>query len=143
VATFSSATTATTESYPAERRLDGATLATYLDRRAFGVVASTRRDGRPHATPISYIRRGTTFWLPTVAGSVRERNVRAQPWLVLVITEGDHDAHVAVLVEGAAALLGPRDVPPDVTALAGDWATSWLRLDAERLLSYAAAGALG
>jgi hypothetical protein len=47
-----------------------------------------------------YIRRGTTFWLPTMAGSVRERNLRGTRWLTIVIAEGDHPEHVAAIAEG-------------------------------------------
>jgi len=54
------------------------------------VVGSTRPDGRPHTAMSIFIRRGTTFWLPTMAGSVRERNLRSTPWLTMVIAEGDH-----------------------------------------------------
>jgi hypothetical protein len=79
-----------------------------------------------------------------VAGSVRERNLHGVPWLTLVITEGDYGAHIAVLVEGPAAVVGPAEVPADVRAeVTGDWASGWIRLTAERLLSYAAPGALG
>ena len=74
--TFARSTAATSASYPQERRLDAAQLASYLDRRAYAVVGSTRADGRPHSALSVYIRRGATFWLPTVAGSVRERNLR-------------------------------------------------------------------
>ena len=45
-----------------------------------------------------YIRREATFWLPTVAGSVREQNLRSKPWLTMVIAEGDHDDHIAVSI---------------------------------------------
>ena len=31
------------------------------------------------------------MWLPTVAGSVRERSVHRQPWLTMTVTEGDRD----------------------------------------------------
>jgi hypothetical protein len=89
------------------------------------------------------VQRGTTFWLPTVAGSVRERNVRAQPWLSLVVTEGDRGRHIAVLVEGPAEVVEPAAAPADVRAAAGgDWVGCWLRLRAERVLSYGSAGAL-
>jgi hypothetical protein len=71
-----------------------------------------------------YIRRGTTFWLPTMAGSVRERNLRGTPWLTMVIAEGDHPEHIAVIAEGRAAATG-------------DWVSAWICLTAERLLSYA------
>jgi predicted pyridoxine 5'-phosphate oxidase superfamily flavin-nucleotide-binding protein len=141
--TFATATAATAASYPPERRLPAGELASYLDRRAFAVIGTARPDGRPHAAMTSYVRRGATFWLPTVAGSVRERNLRAEPWLTLVVTEGDRDRHVVVLLEGPAAIIDPAEVPADVRAAApGDWISSWLRFTAQRVLSYAAAGAL-
>jgi Pyridoxamine 5'-phosphate oxidase len=137
--TFGRATTATAASYPPEHRLTGAELAAYLDRRAFAVIGSARPDGRPHAVMSSYVRRGATFWLPTVAGSIRERNVRRQPWLTLVVTEGDRGEHIVVIIEGPAASVQPGDVPADVrAAVTGDWVGSWLRLDAASVLSYAA-----
>jgi Pyridoxamine 5'-phosphate oxidase len=139
--TFLRATPATVGSYPPERRLNAAQLASYLDRRAFAVVGSARPDGRPHAALSAYIRREGTFWLPTVAGSVRERNLRDTPWLTLVIAEGDHGEHIAVLIEGPAQAVAPSEVPADVRATAtGQWVSTWIRLTAERLLSYAAEG---
>jgi hypothetical protein len=140
--TFARATAATNKSYPPERRLNGTQLAGYLNRRKFGVVGSTRADGRPHAAMSVYIRRDTTFWLPTMAGSVRERNLLATPWLTMVIAEGDHPEHVAVIVEGPTEVSAPAQVPADVrAAMTADWVSSWIRLTAERLLSYADEGA--
>jgi hypothetical protein len=139
--TFARATAATAASYPQERRLTAEQLASYLDRRAFAVVGSTRADGRPHAAMSAYVRRGATFWLPTVADSVRERNLRGAPWLTMVIAEGDHGEHIAVLIEGPAEVAGPSRVPVDVrAAVTGDWVSAWICLTAERLLSYAAEG---
>jgi hypothetical protein len=136
--TFARATIATVAAYPPERRLTAGQLTEYLDRRAFAVACSTRPDGRPHAAISSYVRREATFWLPAVTGSVRERNVRGQPWMTLVITHGDHDEHVVVIVEGPADVVAPPDVPADVRSRAsGDWVGAWLRMQAERLLSYA------
>ena len=141
--TFARATAATAISYPPERRLSAAQLASYLDRRTFAVVGSTRADGRPHAAMSIYIRRGTTFWLPTMAGSMRERNLRRTPWLALVIAEGDHPVHIAVITEGHAEVVAPSDVPADVrAATTGDWVSAWIRVTAERLLSYADEGAV-
>jgi general stress protein 26 len=141
--TFAGATRATASSYPPERRLSARQLAAYLDRRTFAVIGSCRPDGRPHAAMSSYIRRGREFWLPTVRGSVREHNVRAQPWLTMTITEGDRNAHVVVLMEGAASVVAPANVPADVlTTVTGDWAATWIRLTAERLLSYASENAV-
>lgn len=135
--TFATATKATTGSYLPERRLTAGQLAAYLDRRAFAVIGSCRPDGRPHAAISSYIRQGRQFWLPTVAGSVRERNIRARPWLTMTISEGDRDHHVVVLIEGPASVISPVGVPPEIrAAVPGDWAATWIRLTAERLLSY-------
>jgi len=135
---FARATAATAVSYPPERRLSAAQLVSYLDRRTFAVVGSARADGRPHAAMSVYVRRGVTFWLPTMAGSVRERNLRGTPWLTMVIAEGDHPVHIAVLIEGPAEVVEPPQVPGDVRAAAtSDWVSTWIRLTAERLLSYA------
>src|SRR5258707_13539718 len=95
--TFARATAATAISYPPERRLGAAQLASYLDRRAFAVVGSTRADGRPHAAMSVYIRRGPTFWLPTMAGPVRERNLRGHPWLTMWYADADPPEHTAVI----------------------------------------------
>lgn len=141
--TFANATSVTAGSYPPGRRLSARQLADYLDRRAFAVIGSCRPDGRPHAAISSYIRQGRHFWLPTVGGSVRERNVDARSWLTMTITEGDRDHHVVVLVEGTATVVAPAGVPAEVrAAVTGDWAAVWIRLTAERLLSYASAGAV-
>jgi predicted pyridoxine 5'-phosphate oxidase superfamily flavin-nucleotide-binding protein len=128
---FGCAGPVTAGAYPAADRLTGAQLAAYLDRRAFAVVGSARRDGRPHAVISAYIRRGTTFWLPAVEGSARERNVRAHPWLTLTVTEGDRGAHVVILVEGPAEVVPVAEVPEDVRAEVGDWAPVWLRMQCE------------
>jgi hypothetical protein len=136
--TFARATAGTAVSYPPERRLSAAQLASYLDRRVFAVVGSTRGDGRPHAALSVYIRRGVTFWLPTMAGSVRERNLRGTPWLTMVVAESDHPQHIAVIIEGPAEVVEPPQVPADVRAAAtADWVSTWIRLSAERMLSYA------
>jgi len=135
---FATATPATNISYPPERRLSAEQLADYLDRRRYAVVGTARKDGRPHAAMSVYVRRGTTFWLPTMAGSVRERNVRRTPWLTLVIAEQDDSRHIAVITEGPTEVVEPSEVPQDVREeLTADWVSSWIRVNAERLLSYA------
>jgi hypothetical protein len=43
-----------------------------------------------------------------------------------------------VIIEGPAGVVAPPQVPADVRAAAtGDWVSTWIRLTAERLLSYA------
>lgn len=142
VATFARATEATARAYPPERRLSATALEAYLDRRVFGVLSTTRPNGRPHAALISYVRRDLAFWMPTVAGSVRASNLRGVPWGVLSVAEGDRDEHVAVVIEGPVEQVPIDGAPPEVAATAsGEWVDAWLRLDAQRLLSYAAPGA--
>jgi hypothetical protein len=49
---------------------------------------------------------------------------------------------VVVLAEGPAAVVEPAEVPGDVrAAVTGDWAATWIRITAERVLSYSAEGA--
>jgi nitroimidazol reductase NimA-like FMN-containing flavoprotein (pyridoxamine 5'-phosphate oxidase superfamily) len=146
-ASFASASRATVTSYPPERRLSGPVLDAVLRARRYATVATTRPDGRPHATPTSFVLVGDELWLPTVGGAVRARNVRAQPWLVLVVTEGEGDAHLAVVAEGAVTVVPDADLPADVVAAASErldgrpgWADAWLVLRPARLLSYAAPG---
>jgi hypothetical protein len=136
--TLARANEATSRSYPPERRLDAAGLTRFLDRRMFAVISTTRANGRPHATISSYVRRGTIFWLPTLTGSVRERNIQRQPWASLVITEGDANEHVVVIIEGPTEIVAPADVPADVVATTSrSWVAVWFRLEAQRVLSYA------
>lgn len=141
---FARATRVTLDSYPPDRRLTGEQLASYLDRRSFAVIGSARPDGRAHAVISSYVRRGAVFWLPVVAGSVRERNLLQHSWLTMTVTEGERDSHVVVLMEGPAEVVPPSGVPADVrAAVAGDWVAVWFRFTPARLLSYGEAGSLG
>ncbi|WP_406046645.1 pyridoxamine 5'-phosphate oxidase family protein [Kribbella sp. NBC_00889] len=140
---FDRAGSATRTAYPPERRMTGPQLAGYLERRSYALASSTRPDGRAHAAPTLYSIYAQAFWLPTVGGAVRLRNVQAHPWLALSVLEGDHDAHVAVLTEGPAEVL--TTVPEDVSELTRsrndggsvDWATAWLRMAPQRLFSFA------
>ncbi len=50
---------------------------------------------------------------------------------------------MVVLVEGSATVVAPAGVPAEVlAAVTGDWVVTWIRLIAERLLSYASEGAV-
>lgn len=146
--TFEGATATTKKSYPPERRLTAAQLTGYLDRREYAVVGTTRADGRPHASMSMYLRSGSSFWLPTMAGSIRERNLRAQSWLTLVIAENDDDTHIAVIAEGPAQIVALDELPDEIRAAVDrsfayvwKWVDAWICLQTERVLSYAAEAA--
>jgi general stress protein 26 len=143
--TFDHATAATASTYPPERRLTAEQLTRYLSRREYAVVGTSRPDGRPHASMSMYVRSGTDFWLPAVAGSIRARNLEKNPWLTMVIAENDDETHVAVIAEGPADVVPLDDVSDDVRAAVDEnwpgvwkWVTVWIVLRTERLLSYAA-----
>ena len=143
--TFQNATAATASTYPPERRLTAEQLTSYLGRREYAVVGTSRPDGRPHASMSMYIRSGSAFWLPAVAGSIRARNLRTNPWLTLVVAENDDESHIAVIAEGPAELVALDDLPDDVRAAVDrnwsqvwSWVGVWIVLRTERVLSYAA-----
>ncbi len=110
------------------------------------MVSSSRPDGRPRSTPVSFLVVAGRFWLPTGAGAARVRDVAHTPWLALALTEGGPARHRAVLVEGPAAVVAAADLPGEVRRRApalrvgGDWAAVWLCVDPQRLVSYASPG---
>lgn len=145
-ATFAASPAATTGSYPPERRMSGADLLSVLSSPRYATVSTTRPDGRPHAAPCAFVLSGTSLWLPTVEGAVRLRNVRANPYAVLVVAEGVSETHLAIIAEGPVEVVDelPADVEPDVVRQmerVPDWARAWIVLRPTRLLSYAAEGA--
>lgn len=142
-ASFARAGRTLSRAYPPERRMTEVELAAYLERRVYAVASTTRADGRAHATPTLFTALDEAFWLPTLGAAARVRNVTAHPWLALSIVEGDHDQHAAVLTEGPVEVL--TEAPDHVRAATEkrnegdglDWATAWLRMTPERLVSFA------
>jgi hypothetical protein len=131
------------KAYPPERRMTGSQLAGYLERRTYALASTTRPDGRAHAAPTLFCTYQEAFWLPTLGGAARLRNVRANPWLALSIIEGEHDTHAAVLTEGPAEVLTTApDSVREITEARNegdslDWAAAWLRVTPQRLFSFA------
>ena len=142
-ASFRQAGQAVRKAYPPERRMTGLQLTEYLERRTYALASSTRPDGRAHAAPTLFSVYAEAFWLPTLGGATRLRNVQAHPWLALSVLEGEHDTHAAVLTEGPAEVL--TSVPAYVQATTElrngggnlDWAAAWLRMTPQRLFSFA------
>ncbi len=144
---WDNASTATRESWPTETRLDGAGVARVLRSHTYAVLGTTRPDGRPHVAPVSYaIAADASVWLPTTSGAVRLTNVAQQPWASFLLTEGEQEQHVVVLVEGVVRTLSVAQAKDEAdeagTELpSADWITTWITLRPSRLLAYAAAGA--
>jgi nitroimidazol reductase NimA-like FMN-containing flavoprotein (pyridoxamine 5'-phosphate oxidase superfamily) len=129
-------------SWPRERLMSGEALEAFLDERRYCVFATTTPRDRPQARPIAFLVVGDAFWFATVAGG-RLRNVRRTPWVSVVISDGQADAHRVALVDGPVTI---HETPPDGVLVAWeakmesrpDWAAAWLELRPERLLSYSA-----
>lgn len=133
------------ESYPQKMSMDAAGLAVFLDSRRYGVLATARSDGRPHATPIAFCVWDRAFWVASARGA-RLRNLRANLSASIVIMEGEDEAHRAVIAEGPVTLHPTgtlQTMPAAFQALVqkrlGDviaWATALIELRPERLFSY-------
>ena len=111
-------------------------------RRA--ATASSRRhraDGRPQAAPISFLVRAGSFWFAAGAGA-RLRNLRAQPYASLVVSDGEDGAHRVVMAEGGVRLHEPTAALASEWALRHGsdpaWAAAYVELVPERVFSYAA-----
>ena len=146
-ASFGRAAEATRGAFPPERRMDGATLLSFLARKRYAVLATTRPDGRPQAAPVGYALVGTKFVMALLSDAQRVRNLRHEPHASLVIDENEGDRHGVVIVEGTTRMLQPLEAGLDMRAPfrddAGtlpDWIGILVVLTPERLLSYAAAG---
>ena len=119
-----------------------------------GPAAPQVRGGRLHPRQPASARHAGRFRLARRRGLAprgRGRGPRAQrrgdPWLSVVITEGDADDHGVVVLEGPARVLPLADAPASladsIAAKGGeypDWASVWLVVTPSRLLSHAAPG---
>ncbi len=103
------------ESWPPANALSLADLDGFVDRKRYAGLSTTRPGGRPHSTMVAYCLRDGRIWLPSVGQAQRLRNVEAEPSATLLVTEGEGDHHVAVLIEGSVT------VRRDVNALLDGW----------------------
>ena len=81
-------------------------------------LGTTSRDGSPHAAPVWGAVVDEVLYFFTERGSVKARNLAADPRLVLHLESGDD----VVIVRGTAEQLGrPGDLPAIVAAFAGKY----------------------
>jgi nitroimidazol reductase NimA-like FMN-containing flavoprotein (pyridoxamine 5'-phosphate oxidase superfamily) len=128
------------ESWPAANAMNTAELGQFLDAHLYCVLATATSRGRPLARPVSFLILDATVWLATVDGA-RLRNLRRTPWVSIVVSDGDRDAHQAVVIDGSVRIVAAA--PDRVRAAwaarhgsAATWADAWCEVDPERLLSY-------
>ncbi|HJR45691.1 MAG TPA: pyridoxamine 5'-phosphate oxidase family protein [Actinomycetota bacterium] len=138
---FEKASAATASSYPPERRMGAGAVAAYLDLRRYLIVSTVRPSGSPHAALSAFVFAGECFWLPTMEGTARARNLASTPYASIVVADGDGADHKAVLAEGRTELVA-RPEPAAVDAWNArdgrlpEWASRWIELRPEKLFSY-------
>jgi hypothetical protein len=81
--------------------------------------------------------------MPTEEGTLRLKNLRAHPYASLVLTEGEDEQHVAVLVEGEVDIHLVDNTRQDVVDAWREkfghepsWAGAWVALRPAKLFSY-------
>jgi Pyridoxamine 5'-phosphate oxidase len=137
-------------SWPEEAALDRDGLRALLGDVHYGVLATSRPDGRAHATPVAFSLAAGAFWIASVEGR-RLANLRALPWASLVVFEGGRGEHRALTAEGSVAIhegtafAAVREWLDDAWterhAHPPDWAVALLELTPERVYSHRPAGA--
>jgi hypothetical protein len=132
--------------FPPHLAMDAATMADFLDRHVYAVLATGRRDGRPHAAPIAFSVWDGGVWIATLE-SVRLRNLRRLPYASLVIAEGDaRSRHRTLIAEGPTTIhegLDILDGSADFSAAwrkrhdgAPDWAVAMIELRPDKVFSF-------
>jgi hypothetical protein len=144
-ASWAKAGKAAREAWPEPNRIRADGVATFLGQQRFCVIATTSPAGNPRLVPGSFVSmEDGTFWLPTVAGAGRLRDVRTRPRAAVLVGQGVGSEHTLVMVNGLVELVESFELPAAVQAQAraklGEtaWVGCWLRLRPERLLAYSA-----
>ena len=142
---YSQASKALLGSYPKSRSMNANELDSFLNTKLYAVLATTRPDGRAHATPIAFTVWKDAFWVGSVEG-VRVRNLKSHPWASIVVVEGEPPKdHRAVIAEGRVKLYKASELKNNLELLElikqkhggePDWATVFIELNPERLFSY-------
>jgi nitroimidazol reductase NimA-like FMN-containing flavoprotein (pyridoxamine 5'-phosphate oxidase superfamily) len=132
-------------SWPKRTAMDAETLAGFLERKKYAILATVRPDGRPQAAPVAFHVKDGAFWIATVAGA-RVRNLQAMPHAAVVISEGERGNHRAVRAEGPvtlheedalAAVRKKLDAAwEERQGSVPDWAAAFIELRPETLYSY-------
>jgi nitroimidazol reductase NimA-like FMN-containing flavoprotein (pyridoxamine 5'-phosphate oxidase superfamily) len=133
-------------SWPEAQALDREGLLGLLQELVYGVLATSRPDGRAHAAPVAYSVDGGAFWVASVEGR-RLRNLRTIPWASLVLFDRQPGGlHRALTAEGRVRLWEGDDfaavrrrLDPAWTSRhekAPDWAVALVELRPERIFSY-------
>lgn len=76
-----------------------------LDKARNLWLATVRPDGRPHLVPVWFVVDDGRWYFCTSPGSVKARNLQANPRVALALEDGDNPC----VVEGVARQVRPAD----------------------------------
>ena len=86
----------------------------FLNGKHFGKLATVRKDGSPHVTPIWYMLEGGRLFVNTTTNRVKYYNIKRDPRVSFLVDDG----YPYVMVEGKARIAEERDPKKDIEALA-------------------------
>lgn len=86
----------------------------FLKGRHFGKLATVRKDGSPHVTPMWYMLEGGRLFLNTTTNRVKYYNIRRDPRVSFLVDDG----YPYVMIEGKARIAVERDANRDIETLA-------------------------
>ncbi|MDG7007478.1 MAG: PPOX class F420-dependent oxidoreductase [Nitrososphaerota archaeon] len=86
----------------------------FLKGKHFGKLATVRKDGSPHVTPIWYMLESGRLFVNTTTGRVKYHNIRRDPRVSFLVDDG----YPYVMVEGRARIAEERDAKKDIETLA-------------------------
>lgn len=80
-------------------------------------LATVRSDGRPHLVPIWFVVEDGRWYICTEPGSVKARNLQANPHVALALEDGDR----AYVIEGTAQAVQPTPTIVEKFKQKFDW----------------------
>jgi len=86
----------------------------FLKGKYFGKIATVRKSGSPHVTPIWYLLEGDRLIINTTTERVKYRNIKRDPRVCFLVDDG----YPYVMIEGKARIATERDPKKDIEALA-------------------------
>jgi PPOX class probable F420-dependent enzyme len=87
---------------------------TFLGGKYFGKIATIKRDGSPHVTPIWYMLDEGKLFVNTTTDRVKYRNIKRDPRVSFVVDDG----YPYVMIQGRARIATERDANKDIETLA-------------------------
>ena len=86
----------------------------FLRGTYFGKIATIRKDGSPHVTPIWYMLDQGKLIVNTTTDRVKYRNIKRDPRVSFVVDDG----YPYIMIQGRARIATERDSLKDIETLA-------------------------